>query len=118
MKKILILNNENDVSEYLKTSHFYDKIIALNYKVAIHCSQNNIKFIYIKDILKNNKSNLSKLLKDSFLISKKIDKKITKSSKILANNNYFSNYQKFSVGLLYIQIYSNYLNFLVNKFKE
>ena len=118
MKKILILNNENDVSEYLKTSHFYDKIIALNYKVAIHCSQNNIKFIYIKEILKNNKSNLSKLLKDSFLISKKIDKKITKSSKILANNNYFSNYQKFSVGLLYIQIYSNYLNFLVNKFKE
>ena len=118
MKKILILNNENDVSEYLKTSHFYDKIIALNYKAAIHCSQNNIKFIYIKDILKNNKSNLSKLLKDSFLISKKIDKKITKSSKILANNNYFSNYHKFSNGLLFIQIYSNYLNFLVNKFKE
>jgi len=118
MKKILILNNENDVSEYLKSNFFYDMIIALNYKVAIHCSQNNIKFIYIKDILKNNKSNLSKLLKDSFLISKTIDEKIKISKKIFEKNNYFSNYQKFSVGLLYIQTYSNYLNLLVNKFKE
>ena len=117
MKKILILNNKDDVSEYIKSSFFYDKIIALNYQVAIYCFQNNKKFIYIKDIFKNNKSNLSKLLKDSFLISKKIDKKITKSSKIFANNNYFSNYHKFSNGLLFIQIYSNYLKFLINEFK-
>ena len=108
MKKLLLINNLNDVNQYLKFRKNYDQIIVLDYRAAILCTQKKIKYIYVKN-LKNSILNLKidKFYYTSFLLSKKIDKQIIKENKNLENFLFFSNYSIFPKGFLFIKINLN-----------
>ena len=106
MKKVLLINNLNDVDQYIKSKIKFKKIIVLDYRAAILCNQKKINFIYIKNldgaILK---IRLDKFYYSTFNFSKKIDKKIINDNSHLKNLSFFSNYSAFSKGLLFIKIY-------------
>ena len=116
MKEILLINNENDVKEYLISKVSYKKIITLTYEAAILCDQKNIKFIYIKDIYRKKDGKISELFYRSYQAAKKIDKKITQDNNLLKNYSFFTNYFNFTKGNLFIQIYDEYITFLIKKF--
>ena len=118
MKKILLINNENDIKEYLTSKIFYEKIIVLTYETAIICFQKNIKFIYIKDIFLKKNLSVSKLYFESYKLAKKIDKKITSNNHTLKNYNFFTNYFNFTRGGAFIQTYHDYIKFLTKKFSK
>ena len=119
MKKVLLINNLNDVDQYIKSKIKFNKIIVLDYRAAILCNQKKINFIYVKNldgaILK---IRLDKFYYSTFNFSKKIDKKIINDNRHLKNLSFFSNYSIFSKGLLFIKIYYQYIKTINAKFKN
>lgn len=116
MKKILLINNENDVKEYLDSKVSYNKIIVLTYESAIICDQKNIKFTYIKDIYKIKDKKISKLFYNSYETAKKIDRAIIRENIVLKKYNFFTNYFNFTKANIFIGIYDEYFAFLIKKF--
>ena len=79
MKKIILINNTNEVYELLKQKKKYSQLIVIDYRAAILCHIKKIKFLYIKDIYNNkNSEKLSNQLYSAYKIATKIDKYIRK----------------------------------------
>ncbi len=120
MKKILLLNNLDQINHLKKIKNKFHEIIVFDYKSAIICNQKKIDVIYINDV--NRKigtyKNLLNLLKSSYSLSKKIDKNIYLVNKNLIGNNFFSNYHKFSLCKVYLEKYYNDIKFLLKKYPQ
>ncbi len=120
MKKILLLNNLDQINHLKKIKNKFHKIIVFDYRSAIICNQKKIDFTYINDV--NRKigpyNNLLNLLKSSYSLSKKIDKNIYLVNKNLIGNNFFSNYHKFSLCKIYLEKYYDDIKFLIKKYPQ